>query len=230
MTTAKQVDANRRNALGSTGPRTAEGKAVSKLNGMRHGLLAQSVLLPDEDPDVFDELYDNLMAELAPIGEIEVRLTDRIAACLWRLQRVGAIEAGIFIVRGGYFEEALRSARYLNELSAMERHTLASAMHMDTSDLLAPELDKIEEVANPVKRRLRVLGHGYVEDVQRGDTLSKLSRYEAAIERSMYRALDELQKQQQARESGDAAAPVVIEGNEVAAVVDDEDDNWPFFD
>ena len=82
MTTTKQADANRRNALGSTGPRTEEGKAVSKLNAMRHGLLAQSILLPDEDPDAFDELYDNLMAELAPLGEIEGRLVDRIAANL----------------------------------------------------------------------------------------------------------------------------------------------------
>ncbi|MFI5381076.1 MAG: hypothetical protein ACHRHE_17400, partial [Tepidisphaerales bacterium] len=47
---AARTAANRRNALKSTGPRTPEGKAKSALNALKHGLTAQSPLLPTEDP------------------------------------------------------------------------------------------------------------------------------------------------------------------------------------
>jgi hypothetical protein len=40
MTSAKKIEANRRNALRSTGPRTAAGKARSRQNATRHGLAA----------------------------------------------------------------------------------------------------------------------------------------------------------------------------------------------
>ena len=44
MATAKQIEANRLNALKSTGPRTVEGKSASRLNAVTHGLAA---ILPD---------------------------------------------------------------------------------------------------------------------------------------------------------------------------------------
>ena len=185
MATTKQVAANRRNAKRSTGPKTAAGKAVSKLNAVRHGLLAQTVLLPDEDPEEFNELYDNLMAELAPVGEIESRLADRISACLWRLRRVGAIETGIFVVRERLFEEQLRQSSSIRRFPVPLMLEAAKYFSIDVTDLIADDLDQYEMATDPTKRRLRVLGGSYVTDVARGDTLSKLSRYEAAIELSM---------------------------------------------
>ena len=49
MTCNKQARANRRNARKSTGPKTQKGKAVVRLNALKHGLLPQEVLLPNED-------------------------------------------------------------------------------------------------------------------------------------------------------------------------------------
>ena len=54
MATARQIEANRRNARRSTGPRTEAGKARSRLNALKHGKRAVAVLplpvLPHEDP------------------------------------------------------------------------------------------------------------------------------------------------------------------------------------
>ena len=49
MTTERQAEANRRNAMKSTGPRTPEGKAVVALNGMKHGLLSRESLVKGEN-------------------------------------------------------------------------------------------------------------------------------------------------------------------------------------
>jgi hypothetical protein len=50
MISDKQLEANRKNATLSTGPRTADGRAVSSRNAVTHGLLSAMVLLPSEDP------------------------------------------------------------------------------------------------------------------------------------------------------------------------------------
>ncbi len=96
MASDKQVRANQKNALKSTGPKTPEGKAAVRHNALRHGLLSQEVLLPGEDEAPLKELGESLRAELQPIGELENLLVDRIVSATWRLRRLGRVEAGIF--------------------------------------------------------------------------------------------------------------------------------------
>ena len=49
MTSLKQIEANRRNAENSTGPRSEAGKQRSSRNAVRHGLTAETVIEPLED-------------------------------------------------------------------------------------------------------------------------------------------------------------------------------------
>ena len=44
MTSLKQIEANRRNALKSTGPRSENGKQRSRRNAVRHGLTAETTI------------------------------------------------------------------------------------------------------------------------------------------------------------------------------------------
>ena len=96
MTSDKKAEANRQNALKSTGPKTPEGKAAVRLNALKHGLLSQEILLPGEDEEALRELGERLRDELQPVGELENLLVDRIIASYWRLRRLGRVEAGIF--------------------------------------------------------------------------------------------------------------------------------------
>jgi hypothetical protein len=48
MTTEKQAAANKRNALKSTGPKTPRGKAIAKMNALKHGVLSSQVLIAGE--------------------------------------------------------------------------------------------------------------------------------------------------------------------------------------
>ena len=95
MTSERQKAANRANALHSTGPKTPEGKAVVRFNAFRHGLLAQDVVLPGEEADAFEDLWNQVRANLSPIGPVEEFLVDRVVNAMWRLQRLGRAETAL---------------------------------------------------------------------------------------------------------------------------------------
>jgi hypothetical protein len=95
MSSERQIKANRRNARKSTGPRTAEGKSIVAKNAVRHSLLSNDILVRDEDPAEFDGFAERLLAELAPVGEFEQLLADRIVVNIWRLNRLTRIEAAV---------------------------------------------------------------------------------------------------------------------------------------
>ena len=55
MPAPDRAEINRRNAQKSTGPKTAEGKARSRFNALKHGLTAKTAVLPGEDPVAYQE-------------------------------------------------------------------------------------------------------------------------------------------------------------------------------
>ena len=78
MTTQNQIEANRRNSRGSTGPKTRTGKAESKMNAMKHGLLAAGLVVRDEDPVEFAGVLESLIDEFQPQGPLEEQLVERL--------------------------------------------------------------------------------------------------------------------------------------------------------
>ncbi|HTS17108.1 MAG TPA: hypothetical protein VMP11_06010 [Verrucomicrobiae bacterium] len=97
-TSMKQVEANRKNASRSTGPRTAHGKACSRLNAAKRGMLAREVVLrgryEDEHEREFQAIYRRYWDYYAPEGPMEEMLVERIATSYWRLHRVIIAERG----------------------------------------------------------------------------------------------------------------------------------------
>src|SRR5919107_6427657 len=124
MTSKKQNQANRQNALKSTGPRTPEGKATARLNATKHGLLSQEVLIPGEDEAALKELGERLRAELQPVGEMESQLVERIINTTWRLRRLSRVEAGIFTWE--LYEELAERAK--EEAQTYEKSTFSDVV------------------------------------------------------------------------------------------------------
>ena len=96
MASEKQIEANRKNAQKSTGPRSEEGTARSAQNAVKHGLTSRTVCLAEEDAEQYMEVRIELSDELRPLGVLETMVVNRIAAQMWRLSRVPGIEAELF--------------------------------------------------------------------------------------------------------------------------------------
>ena len=89
MTTALRIEANWRNALASTGPQTAEGKAIVSGNAIRHGLLSWKPTIPElESVEEWEAHLERTLESLAPVGYMETLLAERVALLQWRLVRV----------------------------------------------------------------------------------------------------------------------------------------------
>ncbi|MGE3820474.1 MAG: hypothetical protein AB7I30_13750 [Isosphaeraceae bacterium] len=83
MTSAAKIEANRRNASRSTGPKTAEGKARSSRNALAHGLTASTQ--PDHDPE-YQSFLRSWLDDAKPAGPIEQAMVERAAHAAWRLK------------------------------------------------------------------------------------------------------------------------------------------------
>ena len=76
VVSAAKLEANRRNALKSTGPRTPEGKERSKMNAVTHGCRAETLIVHDEDPQELEARRQAWIASLAPRSDAEQRAVE----------------------------------------------------------------------------------------------------------------------------------------------------------
>jgi len=100
-----QIEANRRNAQQSTGPRTEIGKKTSSLNALRHGLTSRIVVLPIEDLAAYKTFSAEFLVDLAPETFTERQFAQTIIDTQWRLNRVRALEDGMLAL-GHYGPES----------------------------------------------------------------------------------------------------------------------------
>ncbi len=94
----QRIEANRRNALKSTGPKTAEGKANVRFNAVKHGFFSQQIVISSkaigEDPKDLQALLQELRDHYEPANIAEEVQVDTIAVCLWRERRALRCELG----------------------------------------------------------------------------------------------------------------------------------------
>jgi hypothetical protein len=99
MTSPARISANQDNAKHSTGPRSPEGKERSKMNALKHGLRAETIVLPTEDPAEFDAMLGEWMDEWDPPTGTRRQLVRQAVAAAWRVNRSVRVEAAALSVR-----------------------------------------------------------------------------------------------------------------------------------
>ena len=195
--------------------RSTKGKATSARNALQHGLTAQKFVVQDEDAQAWTDCREALRAQFDPVGPIEDLMVDRIAGCLWRLQHVGRVEASVY--RHQVFDQEatrLRSqARDLEIKTGMD-HISKDMLRRIASTIRDPKKHESlfdQAAVADAKRDEEALATTLIKDATSGNALSKLSRYEVALERSLYKALHELQRLQAARAGKPTSLPLAVD-------------------
>ena len=142
------------NPKGSTGPRTAEGKARSSKNRLAHGLCSTALLLDSESPTDFAELKTKVLAAYPPANPEETLLTDQLVEAQWRLLRARRVEAKTLNTLDQQNED-LADAFWNNDHAAVwervQRYvTTAERSHQRAlKNLLAAQKNRPQTVAPP---------------------------------------------------------------------------------
>ena len=200
-TSERKAESNRRNARKSTGPKTAQGKAWSRRNALKHGVLASQAVLTTLEGrggrKAFEDLADGLVQDFAPVGTFEQVLVQQIAACIWRQRRLLMFEN-----RAAFRSCDDRTYRDLNQ----PRHGMAPVYVMEG------EIAEADEVVDKAELGL---------DLPSERDTMRLIRYEGAVTRSLRNALAQLRAMQQARHaSGGATAAIAPRYKDRPVVVD----------
>ncbi len=174
MTSLKQIEANRRNALKSTGPISPEGKERSRCNAVRHGLTAETVIGSLEDADDYAAFEAAVIADYDAATAVQRELVLRLASILWRLRRSTAIESALFEAMAGDRPSPASSNPAVAKVitissrrgSRLEPESTYSAENALNEFICAPE--------DLAKAFIRLTAHGTFP-------LDRLSRYEHVL-------------------------------------------------
>ena len=175
MATIKQINANRKNALLSRGPKTDLGKLNSSKNSLKHGLTAKQLVI-GENLKEFEQYRDQMIEELKPVGILQEQVVFKIIDVGFRLRRIGKIEAGI------YNQEILHheADEYKNKIA--EKIVF-----------------KEEDLVQSSDRSINLKGLAFARDCKYGSAILKLNTIEDKLMNKYYRQLDLLKMMQEER-------------------------------
>ena len=99
---ARKVAAARAASKLSTGPTSAEGKAISSKNALKHGYAGATMVIDDEDKEAYDLHLDSYHQCFQPISQPEADAVRLAANAMWRIDRLTSIETGLFELEASY--------------------------------------------------------------------------------------------------------------------------------
>jgi hypothetical protein len=197
MTSFRQIEANRRNALRSTGPGTADGKQRSRQNAIRHGLCAETVVELAEDTEDYRGFEAAVIADYDARTAVERELVLRLASLLWRLRRATSIETDLLRIQAEILHDRREKRRLQDHSQQLHPHRLPV---LGRADQPVKEWDDNRPIddepcdTHPTPSPPRDLTHGFqrLASFDNG-VFERLGRYETALWRQMAQILFVLQ-------------------------------------
>jgi len=179
---SRKVEANRRNARKSTGPKTASGKKRVSRNAIKHAFYSKCLLIqhPDgkESQGEYDDCYADIFKHYQPVGWLEKLRVETVAVWSWRMRRVIRHESG-------QIARALAEHSYdLQQSRAADAEEEPGFVPSSSSEMDALT-DHLFLATEGIENRLR---------------------YEAMINRQLNHAIAELERLQAARQKGGSPA------------------------
>jgi hypothetical protein len=103
------------------GPKTEEGKDVTRWNATRHGIRSPAPVVPGiERAEDWEHHRDLTLKSLAPEGHLETNLAERVALLSWRLHRVTRYETETIALSQERIEDDLADRRRFSRVSILE--------------------------------------------------------------------------------------------------------------
>ena len=110
--------AARANGAKSRGPVTAEGKARSSRNNLRHGFTMKAMVLPSEAPDAALAILKDYTAKFAPIDPVEDEMVEMLAHYQWQMLRAQNMHYGYLSIAAPGATPASRAAHRNDQRTA----------------------------------------------------------------------------------------------------------------
>jgi len=197
MTSYRQIEANRRNALKSTGPKTEAGKRTSRCNAVRHGLTAETVLSALENAEDYKAFEAAITADYDAQSAVERELVLRLASILWRLRRATTMETGLFQIQAQHLHD-YRQNRQLLSSSREVIHTMlrrAGSVRGDAASLSAlSNISTLSDSGMKADVTAVEFAHCFLRLANLPNfAFDRLSRYEATLWRQAGRILHALE-------------------------------------
>ena len=139
MATPAQIEANRANALLSTGPSTPEGKLKCSHNALKTGLTGRTIVLPSDDIVAYQKLIAQINRKFQPETDDEKHLVQSVADTEWRLLRVPTLEAGLYAIGRNELANEFASETDPGTRAAMIEAQIFRAYKRDFSNLRLQE-------------------------------------------------------------------------------------------
>ena len=198
MTSYRQIEANRRNALNSTGPKTDAGKQVSRRNAVRHGLTAETVLSALEDAEDYQAFEAAITADYDAQSAVERELVLRLASVLWRLRRATSMETGLFEIQARQLHDYRQNRPVLSHsgevIPTMFRRA-ESASDDATSLSAVGDIETLSDTGMKADATAVEFARCFLRLANLPNfALDRLSRYEATLWRQAGRILHALEK------------------------------------
>jgi hypothetical protein len=118
-----RAETNRQNAQHSTGPVTPEGKDAVRLNALKSGIYAETVLLPGDDAERYHSLGENLKSDYGAETAEELELLQSILDNHWRHRRLSELDKNLYNL-GAYRQRGEILATYVPYREARFNYTM----------------------------------------------------------------------------------------------------------